>query len=32
MRGAPDEWCTLSCWERAERANTTTAPVISCWP
>jgi hypothetical protein len=29
---APNKWCTLSCWERAERAKTTAAPVISCWP
>ncbi len=29
---APDLWCTLSCWERTDRAGTTTTPVISCWP
>ena len=34
-RGAddpPDEWCLLSCWDRADRANPLTPPVISCWP
>jgi Dolichyl-phosphate-mannose-protein mannosyltransferase len=29
---APNEWCILSCWERAERAKSAARPVISCWP
>jgi hypothetical protein len=28
----PTRWCTLSCWERADRTGTSPPPVISSWP